>query len=325
MAQDLQRERFEVDNHQGWTLVVKRTVSPTHHRTGQRPVLLLTGYGMNDFILGFHPQGRSMIRCLAEAGFEVWTGAMRRQRGSRRQRRRAGLPGLRAFCAEDMPRLIEGVLAHTTTGADSVDLVGSSLGGSVVYGHLAVCPDTPVGSVVAIGAPLHWEELHPAMRVLFSSERLAGWLPMVGTDRLARWLFPVVSYLPGLLSFYMNVDHIDMSEAAQLTRTVDEPDRRVNRDMVAWMRSGALVLDGVNVTEALADQTRPLLVILANRDGIVPRSAAEAAMGAWGGTDRTLVEIGDDEDWYAHADLFIAPEAPKLLFEPLAAWLRERQ
>ena len=321
----LDRQDHAIDNGHGWQLKLTRFAVPgTPVDPDSQPVLLLTGYGMNDFVLGFHPGGRPMIRVLAEAGLEVWSGAMRRQRGSRRLVRRAGLPGLQAFADQDVPVLIDAVLSRTATRADRVDLVGSSRGGSVAYAHLALHPDAPVGGLIAIGAPLQWEHVHPVLRILFASERVAGWVPMTGTDTVARRLFPVVAKVPALLSIYMNLDHVALDDARELTRGVDEPDRRVNRDLVRWMRQGTLRFRGIDVSQALGRETRPLLVILANQDGIVPRASAVPALELWGGEDTTLLEIGTPDDWYAHADLFIAPEAPERVFEPMATWLRDR-
>jgi hypothetical protein len=38
-----------------------------------------------------------------------------------------------------------------------------------------------------------------------------------------------------------------------------------------------------------------------------------------------VLRVGDDQNWYAHADLFIGNDAPRALFEPMASWLRARQ
>ena len=123
----------------------------------------------------------------------------------------------------------------------------------------------------------------------------------------------------------MNLDHVDIARASELTRTIDEPHRYVNRDVASWVRARDMVLRGVNITQAMKRQDNPLLVIYANRDGIVPPETATSVVDHWGGDDVTVWEIGDDEDWYAHADLFIAPDAPRKVFEPMARWLRERR
>ena len=91
------------------------------------------------------------------------------------------------------------------------------------------------------------------------------------------------------------------------------------------MRRKDMVLDGTNITEALSAVDKPLLIIHTNRDQIVPEPVCLSATKAWGGSDITVMKIGDETDWYAHADLFMAPRAPELVFGPMAEWLAARQ
>src|SRR5215470_10407969 len=97
---------------------------------------------------------------------------------------------------------------------------------------------------------------------------------------------------------------------------VEDPHPRVNRDIAKWIRARDLVLRRVNVTEALRERTggRPLMVVVSNRDGIVPEAANLSVVGAWAGSDVEVLRVGDDEKWYAHADLFIGNDAPRALF-----------
>jgi hypothetical protein len=67
----------------------------------------------------------------------------------------------------------------------------------------------------------------------------------------------------------------------------------------------------------------PLLVTLANRDGIVPTDSVSSVRSRWGGRADELV-VGTPDDWYSHADLFIGNQAPAKVFGPIAAWLTER-
>ena len=108
-------------------------------------------------------------------------------------------------------------------------------------------------------------------------------------------------------------------------KTIDVPSRRINRNIALWMRAKDMVLSGVNVTDALMGVDKPLLVIHTNRDQIVPEPVCLAVTRAWGGPDVTVMKIGDEADWYAHADLFMAPRAPELVFGPMADWLAARQ
>src|SRR5262245_44639114 len=94
------REQF-VRTPDGWSLRLRRTVSPAHLGAHSRPLLIVPGYGMNCFIFSYHPRGTSMERYLAEAGFEVWTMDLRGQGQSRPYRRDPGALSLRNYAVLD--------------------------------------------------------------------------------------------------------------------------------------------------------------------------------------------------------------------------------
>lgn len=309
----------------GWRLHLKRTVSPAHFDPGTRPVVIVPGYGMNGFIFGFHPRGTSMERSLAEAGLEVWTANLRGQGDSRPRHRRADPPALRLFAERDLSVAIDWVLEHTRTGASRVDVIGASLGGSIAYAHIALQPGHRVAAVIAVGAPLRWVEIPAVLRVPFASPTVAGMLRIQGTRTLARAALPVATRLPLLLQMYMNAEHVDMSAAAEMVKTVENPHPRVNRDISRWLAARDMILRGVNVTETLGRRGDvPLLVVHANRDGIVPEATALSVVDAWASDDVETLRIGTGDDWYAHADLFVGHEAPTLVFDPMVRWLRAR-
>ncbi|MBI3542965.1 MAG: hypothetical protein HY075_06810, partial [Deltaproteobacteria bacterium] len=111
--------------------------------------------------------------------------------------------------------------------------------------------------------------------------------------------------------------------ARELVRTVENPNRHINREIAQWIRDRDLVIRGENVTEALAAVTNPLLCVLAKGDGIVPRATAAFAYGQVASSCKRLLEVGDDEIRLAHADLFISNEAHARVFAPIADWLHE--
>src|SRR6185369_16194911 len=152
-----------------------------------------------------------------------------------------------------------------------------------------------------------------------------GALRVTGTRKMAERILPLVKRAPALLGMYMNASHVDLDAASELVRTVEDPDPAVNRDIASWIKTRDLVIEGVNVTHALARQEAPLLVVLANRDGIVPEKVASSATRAWGGQDVTTLRVGTDDDWYAHADLFVGNEAPLRVFDPIERWLADRR
>jgi pimeloyl-ACP methyl ester carboxylesterase len=313
-----------IDNGEGWQLHLKVTRSPEHLDKRLRPLVIVPGYGMNSFIFGFHPRGTSMERHFAERGFEVWSVNLRRQGPSYAVDPTAPPPSLRGFAETDLTAVLDAIIARTETHTSRVDVIGCSLGGSIVYAHLALVGSDRIGSVVAIGAPLRWVEIHPLLKVAFSSPALVSKLRMTGTRALARATLPYLARIPGLLSIYMNTDIVDLSHASELTRTVEDPHPRVNKDIALWIREQDMVLRGVNVTSALRGIDRPLLVVLANKDGIVPPASALVAVEMWGGADKRVLHVGDDREWYAHADLFVSDPAPRTVFTPLSDWLAAR-
>ncbi|MBT3218547.1 MAG: alpha/beta fold hydrolase [Proteobacteria bacterium] len=322
---DIQVTEHYAPNGEGWQLHLKQICSKSSFDENRHPVIMIPGYGMNTFILGYHPNGTPMEHAFADAGYEVWSVCLRSQGRSLKSRRHPAPPSLKAYAQKDMTVIIDTVFSKTLSKAKKVHLIGCSLGGSVAYAHLALCPDHRVGSIIAIGAPMRWDAVNPLMRLAFSSVSLASLFRFRGTQRFARRFFPLLARVPGALSMYMNTSHIDVSKASVLTKSVDDPHPRLNHDLALWMRHKDMILGGINVTAAMGAIDLPLLIVLANSDGIVPPEAALSAKRAWGGNDVTVLEVGTEEDWYAHADLFIAPEAPQKVFEPIARWMLQTE
>ena len=318
-------EDFFATTRDGWRLHLKRTRRDAGVDRTRRPLLIVPGYGMNGFIFGFHPKGTSLESYLADAGLDVWTANLRAQGRSERARHDAPGPSMARYAHEDVLAAIDFVLATSEGGHDRLDVLGASLGGSITFTHLSRAAQRDrIASVIAIGSPLRWETVPLVLRLPFASRRIAGLVRVSGARRLASTILPLVTRAPAVLAMYMNAAHVDLDAASDLVRTVEDPDPVVNRDLAGWMKEKDLVVDGVNVTRAMADVTHPLLLVVANEDGIVPERVATSAARAWGGRDVTTLRIGTPNDWYAHADLFVGHESPTLVFAPIERWLRAR-
>lgn len=318
------RERVRaVDNRDGWRLEVRHYYLPDRLRTDAEPILFVPGYGMNTFVLDYHPSDASMVQFLVEAGYEVFTANLRGQGKSRRMRGKGKVAfGFREIARLDIPAVIGHVLDASVGEHDSVTGIGCSLGATYLFGYLALHRDRhQLARVVTVGGPLRWVDPHPLMRIAFSSERLAASLPIKGTRFLARKFLPIVRNVPPLLNIYMNARDIDLRDAEILANTVDDPVPSLNAEIARWVRQRDLTIGRVNVTDAMGDVDIPLLCIAANRDGIVPPSTALSAAEHWGGSDITRHIAGDATRWFAHADLFINRRARQQVFEPLVAWL----
>ncbi len=334
----IQIEHHQKGNGHGWKLGLRRTWDPEQLVTARHPLLIIPGYGMNSFIFGFHPRGTSMEAFLAQRGFEVWSVDLRAQGksvreglaphapGSDRRRSPRGSSGgdrygLAELALEDVAAAVEGVLDRTATSADRVDLIGCSLGTALMFGYVA-CAEAPrAGRLVNMGGLVRWVTINPLLKAAFSSPRLVGMIPIKGARRLASVALPALTRVPKLLSIYIHPEIVDMSQAAELVRTVEDPNRHVNRDIAAWIQARDLVIRGCNVCDRMAELDHPLLTMVALADGIVPRECAVWPHQNIGSRRRDLLEIGGDGLAIAHADMFVSDHAPELVFEPLADWL----
>ena len=311
-----------VPNGDGWLLSLTQTYDPERLDPTRRPVLIVPGYGMNSFIFGYHPRGLSLEGFLADRGFEVWRVDLRGQGNALRQGGRDDL-SLADLALTDVGVAVNAVLERTRSSAKKVDAIGASLGGSLVLTHATVEKDRHrLGSIVAMGSPVRWVKVHPAVRFLFASPMLIGLVRFRGTRKLAEVGLPLVArFTPWLLSVYMNPNASDVSAAREMVKTVENPNRHVNREIARWIRDKDLVVRGVNVAEALKTLDLPLLAVVANGDGIVPVETASFPYEQSGSARKALLVVGDETLALAHADLFVSNGAHEQVFRPIAEWL----
>jgi pimeloyl-ACP methyl ester carboxylesterase len=326
----VQTVEHRIPNGDGWELSLFQSWSDERLVAGRNPVVIVPGYGMNSFIFSYHPRGLSLEQYLVEQGFEVWRADLRAQGTSRplasptSARARAAIErfGLEDLALTDLAAAIDAVLARSRTGGERADLIGASLGGTLMYMLAVLRPEARLGSLVALGSPVRWIKVHPAMRLAFSSPMLVGLVRFRGTRRLAELALPILArHTPWLMSIYMTPAITDVSAAREMVRTVEDPNRFVNRQIARWIGDRDLVIDGCNISEELPRIERPLLCVVANGDGIVPRATAEFPYHRVRSPARRLLTVGTPEVSLAHADMFVSNEAHRRVFEPLAGWL----
>jgi len=307
-----------IDNHDGWTLSLFQTIPKL--RRHPRPLLIVPGFGMNSFIFSFHPTGLSLEAFLAEAGFEVWRVDLRAQGETYSTKNDRFNFRLDDLAVTDLSAAVDYVSAHN--GGSRVDMIGASLGGTLMFAHAVLVKDHKLGAMVAMGSPLRWVDMNPLLRVAALVPEAAGLIRMKGTRALAQLALPTLARLaPKALSPYLNVRITDISHAAEMLRTVEDPNPWINRQLAYWLRHRDLVLRGHNICTELAQVTNPLLTVIATYDGVVPRATAMFPHTHIGTHDKELLEIGSREMRLAHADLFISDPAQERVFAPIAAWL----
>jgi pimeloyl-ACP methyl ester carboxylesterase len=312
-------DKHLVDNRAGWRLALTR-----YHdsKIAQgRPVLVVPGYGMNSFIFGFHPNGPPMVECFARRGLEVWTVDLRGQGRSIRARGTTRY-GIAELAIEDLGAAIAHVLAKTTTGSDRVDVVGCSLGTALAFAHVASVPDAPVHAIVSMAGVVTWKGAHPMVRLAFGAPIVAGLFRLKNTRRIARLALPVVARVaPSLMSVYLNERSTDLSQAARMVQTVEDPHPMINREIAEWIKRSDLVVRGVNVSAKLPSLTHPFLCVVANDDGIVPPATSRHTFDVIGSSRKELLLVGDLDTPIAHADLFLCKGAQERVFAPIADFL----
>jgi pimeloyl-ACP methyl ester carboxylesterase len=313
-----------IPNNQGWHLSLFQSWDEDHLAKGRNPVLIVPGYGMNSFIFSYHPRGTSLEGYLARAGFEVWRADLRAM-GRSSSVGGGHVYGLEDLAMSDLAAAIDATLERSHTGAERADVIGASLGGTFMFIHAVLNPRHRMGSLVAIGSPVRWVDVHPAIKLAFSSPALVGLVRFSGTRRFAEIALPhLARRAPRLLSIYMNPEITDVSAASEMVKTVEDPNRHVNREIARWIRARDLVVRDVNISEGLRSIEAPLLCVSARGDGIVPLRTAEFPYLAVSSREKKLLSVGTERIAMAHADLFISDEAEGRVFEPIAAWLRER-
>ncbi|MGK5086418.1 alpha/beta fold hydrolase [Bdellovibrionota bacterium FG-2] len=261
---------------------------------------------------------------LAYEGFEVWRVDLRGQGGS------VSVGGGENYRMEDLAltdlgAAIDAALLYSRTGADRADVLGCSLGGTLMFVQAVLNEKHRMGSLVAMGAPLRWEIVNPIVRALFAWPMLVGAVRIKGTRRLAEFALPhLVKNVPWLLSLYLNPSITDTVAVQQFVKTVEDPNRHINRQIAHWIKDRDLILEGVNISQAFGKVTSPFMCILGNADGIVPRETAEFAYKKAGSPVKKLIRVGDRELKVAHADLFISKESQAKVFAPITEWLVQR-
>ena len=314
-------EHLTTTTTDGWALPLRRVTSgePKHGN----PICIVPGYGMNSFILGYHPTGCSMEAYFAKRGFEVWSVDLRGQGDSEGP---GGRPdySLADLALTDLPAILTAISENTKCANPAAHLIGCSLGGTIVFATVGLGASSLAHSVIALGAPLSWVDIHPVLRLAFGSPRVARFMPHRGNRRLASFVFPLALKVPKSLHLYMHPEITDTSNYKVLLKTVADTSPTLNVEIARWIRDVDLRVDGRNVSTAVGAVKLPLLSVVANADGIVPVGSATSAHNRWGGDDKTVITVGDSERRFAHADLFISRYSEELVFEPITRWCEKR-
>ena len=280
------------------------------------PVLLVHGIAMNHRNLD-SDENLSLARRLRDDGRDVWLLTMR---CGRNPARRADLPcqTFAALAAYDIPLAVAQILERT--GQHSLDYVGFSMGGILLYATLGrTVPTKWVRRVVIMGSPGRIGKVVPGVGWL---RRLPAWcfqwwLPLRPLSQVAafasEWLVtPIHSATMQLRNCQPGyVRH----SAIDLVQSVPGP---LLRDLLHWAYGDGVIrlADGRDILEGLHAVTQPVLLVAGTRDRLAPPKSLQVVLAAWGAnhlsTIKSLLIVGKRSgfaDDYGHADLAIGKRA----------------
>jgi pimeloyl-ACP methyl ester carboxylesterase len=282
---------------------------------------------------------RSLARYLTEQGFEVWVPELRGAGLSAAPPdagRRAWAWDLDTLIDQDVPAILSLVLDRS--GAPTLDWVGHSMGGMVIFGHLSKTGDDPrIRSVFALASPGDLTLVKPSIRgALGLSETLSKVFSALDIRVLGGIFAPFGGILlrapqPGP---FVNADNMEswVARRAMAHLLVD-----VNLQMMSQFGKAAYggrpgILDRAgetNYLDGLSTLETPAFFAAGSADGVALPDSVQATFEAWGG-DQSEFKIfgrnhGDSAD-YGHGDIVLGPRAPDDVFPRVRDWLlRERQ
>jgi len=295
--------------------------TPQVHAT---PYFIVPWLGISrPYVLDLMP-GHSMVEFLVQRGYDVYMldwGVIAEEDKHL---------GFAELVGTIVPRAIDRILE--TSNASQITLNGLCLGGVITACYLGLNPDAPVKNVVAIVAPIDFDQgglfktwlgqdYFPAELMV---ERYGGVPPSLMSTGF-KMLRPTndAAALSGLWFNMDRKDYITVYKAMNRWATdfVGMPGRfftQLTRELYGHnqLLKGTFTIQGRRVD--LTNIHQPLLVVAASHDNIVPPRAAQGLMPAVSSQDKEYLELRG-----GHISVFSGRQAHKVMWPRLDEWLRQ--
>jgi alpha-beta hydrolase superfamily lysophospholipase len=290
-------------------------------------VVACHGLACNHVAFDPHPDA-SLARHLASRGYEVLVLDLRGSGASERASLRG--PRRHSWCfddylSHDLPAAIE----HAAGDARAVHWIGHSMGGLLLYAHLAR-GGVGIRSGVAIGSSLDYSASKSGFARLLPFRRLLEMAPVVPIGALARALAPLVGVVPTPFErFNVWTTNVDPALWRHISRRGFHavPPALMAQLATAMLPGGLRSADGRTAyLDGLAHATAPVLALAGDRDAQCPPDASEGTLRACGSPrreHRTFGKAHGHADHYGHFDLLIGRRAKLEVWPVIDAWLDE--
>lgn len=327
----------------GWKLGIKH-FRPDRPDPGKRPVVLCHGLGLNGTFWTLTEN--HLPYQLASRGYDVFVVDMRGSGASRRTGRVGKVNSLLRHTPflevgeddwgvdhesfYDVPAILDYV--ERETGHRSVNWVGHSLGGMLMFPYLELWPEPQrIATFVAMGSPVVLVSA-PETEMLRANRGLRKLLGVMSTSRTARFL--AITRPPGLDRidrFYYSAENVDELTVDRFYGyTLEDPGPGALRQLDHYLEFGRMVsADRRHDYAAMMDRVKvPTLYVAGEGDVLAPMDSVVWTYEAAGSADKTLARFGMREGHladYGHCDLVWSRHAPDEVFPVLIDWLDRRQ
>lgn len=317
----LQDTRVTARTADGINLAIRRLRTEGETRA---TVVLQHGLGANG--RSFDARGRSLVRHLAEQGFDCFVPELR---GAGRSQRPTGSFGLDEYIEQDIPAILDAV--RNESGRDTVRWVGHSMGGILMMLYAIEHPDAPVDRLLAIGSALDYRPGKSVHRDTKKFRFLAGdWLPTLPFRFLSQLNGTVAGYGPLLPAEKMNFwrSNIEPEMTRHVMNTCFEPIPMRLLDDLATTFADAGLSRKKGELLYLPDAHRlvlPTCLIGGSRDAQAPTETIdETARLLRGAKDLEVVRFGKPhghDDDYGHVDLLVGRRAQHEVWPVIGEYL----
>lgn len=315
-------ETLDVTTEDGWRLALHRYRREAATPVRRHPALLVPGLGANRVSFDLAAD-LSLARRLAKRGYEVFVPELRGHGLSQMPRwfgkRRFGW-SFDDYLTKDIPAHLAAV--REATKAKQVHWVGHSMGGILLYAHLASGGSRDVKCGIAVGSSLDYSGSKSWFKPIARLRWITGLVPAVPLGWMSLMGAPLAARGKGSIAdrFVVHVDNVEPRTYRLLQATcfhaVSAP---VLRQLAtAFVEGGLRTRDGKRCySDGLRKAKSPVLAIAGDRDMQCPPDAARATLEELGSADKELKVFSP----YGHFDLLMGRTAAHEVLPSIDGWL----
>jgi alpha-beta hydrolase superfamily lysophospholipase len=297
-----------------------------------QPVILCHGLAANRVTWDLAPEV-SLARHLAGRGYDVWSLELRGHGRSDRPTlwsiltlRRRYRWTFDDYLEKDLPAAL--AFVRERTGSPRVHWVGHSMGGILLYAHLATGGSADIASGVTLGSSVDYSGSASGFHSVTRLRRVARYLGPIPIGPAALFGAPLAGRFGAAIERFNycpeNVEpHLLRQMSASVSHTTSS--RVLEQLATGFLPGGLQSYDGSkHYLRGLSSATTGVLSIAGSRDEQCPPEAARATVEAFASATARLMVVGRDQgqaEHYGHFDLIIGRRAPVEVYPAIDSWI----